>query len=319
MYNFSVNRITDDDIVIARSGKNKYVYLTKENVETEDDYDDMIKEFYAYINQKSLRLSNNSEINLKVAIRDNDIKLLSANEKKIYDAFMSYYKNSNKHLYSNDVLQLIPYYKYRGKQAQRDVLYISGASGVGKSYFISRYCLEFNKIFDKSPIYFLSAKNLKDEEDFDQVDNIKQIDIKDIDMLHNLVADGQSFAHFAHKSGFSLVIFDDAEGLSKEQQKYVDNIMESVVQVGRSKGIYVIISKHVLLNGQKTKVIINECTKYVLFTESLNHYTITRFLKEYMGFDKAEINQVKTSKSKYCIINKQVPKYLMFEHEIILN
>jgi chromosomal replication initiation ATPase DnaA len=318
-YNFAGSRIDDNDLLIARAGKNKYVYLTKEKVHKKEDYEDLVRDFYSYINDKSLRLSANSETSIKVAIRDNDVTLLTSNEKKIYDAFMQYSKNSNKHLYSNDLLQIMPYYQYKGKQTQRDVIYVSGASGAGKSHFISRYCMEFNDLFDKAPIYFISAKMLKDESDFDNVSNIKQIDIKDIDMLENLTSDGDSYKHFAHKSGYSLVIFDDAEALSKTQQKYVDNIMDSVLQVGRSKGIYVIISKHILLNGIKSKVIINECTKIVLFTNTLSHYNITYFCKTYLGFDKNEIHTVLTTPSRYCVINKQVPKFLLFEHDIILN
>lgn len=322
MYNFSSKRLEDDDILIAKviDGKknNKYVYLTKANVENDKSYGDKIKDFYYYINSKSLRLSSTSETNLKIAIRDNDISLLSNSEKKIYDAFINYLNDGEKHLYTDDLFQLIPYYEYNSKQTQRDVIYVCGSSGSGKTYFISNYAKQFNDIFTESPIYFISAKNLKDESAYNGVKRIKQIDIKNEEMLEDITSEGDSFNYFADDSGYSLCIFDDAEAMSKNQEKLVNNILESILQIGRSKGIYCIVSKHVLCNNQKTKVIINECNKVVLFTNTLSHYSINYFLKNYGNYDKNQINKVLSTKSRYCIINKNIPRYNMYERDIVL-
>ena len=323
MYDFSTSRLNDKDLliakVIAKGKKDKFIYLTKEDSKHKENYEDTLESFYKYINNKSLRLSNNSETNIKIALRDHDVALLSSSEKKIYDAFKTYQKNGDKNLYTDDTFQLIPFFEYKGKQTQRDVIYCAGSSGAGKTTFISKYCIEFNDIFQGSPIYFISAKKLKDESAFDLVNNIKQIDINDVEMLENITSEGDSFNYFAHKSGYSLVIFDDAEALSKTQEKYVNNILESILQIGRSKGIYCIVSKHVLCNSNKTKVIINECNKVVLFINTLSHYAISYFLKNYIGYDKNEINTVLDMKSRYVVISKTVPKFILAEHNIILN
>ena len=325
MYSFSKKRLTNDDILIAKIISDKpskksetYIYLTKDDETEKRDYKDILHDFYNYVNSKNLRLSNTSENNIKIAIRDNDVSLLNSNENKIYDAFNNFLNSSDKHLYTDDKFQLMPYFKYSGKQSQRDVIYLAGSSGAGKTTFIDKYAEEFNQIFKNSPIYFISAKKLKDEDAYDNVKNIKQIDIKDEEMLEGITSEGDSFQHFTHKSGYSLCIFDDAEAMSKTQESYINNILESVLQIGRSKGIYVIVSKHVLCNSNKTKVIINECNKVVLFTNTLSNYACTYFLKNYIGYSKNQINQVLKTKSRYCIINKSEPKYQMFEHDIFL-
>jgi hypothetical protein len=317
-YNFTTKRLTDEDILIAKYNKRKYVFLTKEENEIDQSNEDKINEFYTFVNNKSLRLSQTSETNLKIAIRDGDTSLLTSSEKRIYEAFKAFNKDANKRLYTNDKFQLMPFYDYNKKQINRDVIYISGGAGAGKTYFISRYALEFNEIFHTSPIYFISSKRLKDETDYDNVSNIKQLDINDIEMLETVCESGKPFEYFSHKSGYSLVIFDDAEALPPKVEKLVQLILESILQIGRSKGIYCIISRHILCNNVKTKVIISECNKVVLFTNTLSNHAIKYFLTNYIGFDKNQINTVIDTKSRYCIINKNVPKYLMFEHEIIL-
>lgn len=323
IYNFTTKRLEDSDLliakVIAEKKADKYIYLTKKNVSEKKSYEDKLQDFYNYVNTKSLRLSHNNETNLKVAIRDNDISLLNNQEHKIYESFLNYSNGGEKHLYTHDLFQLIPFYTYYGKQTSRDVIFVAGSSGAGKTHWISRYAIEFNDIFKTSPIYFISAKRLKDEDAYDNVKNIKQIDIKDEEMLKEITEGGDSFNFFTHKSGYSLCIFDDAEAMSKTQEAYINNILDSVLQIGRSKGIYVIVSKHVLNNSSKTKVIINECNKIVLFTNTLSHYAINYFLKNYIGYSKTEIHEVLTTKSRFCIINKLEPKYRMYEHDIILN
>ena len=185
-YNFTTKRLTDDDILIAKYNKRKYVFLTKEQNEIDKSNEDKIKDFYNFVNTKSLRLSQTSETNLKIAIRDDDTSLLTGSEKRIYESFKIFNKDANKRLYTNDKFQLMPFYDYNKKQTNRDCIYLSGSAGAGKSYFISRYALEFNDIFHTSPIYFVSSKRLKDESDFDTVSNIKQLDINDVEMLENV-------------------------------------------------------------------------------------------------------------------------------------
>jgi chromosomal replication initiation ATPase DnaA len=51
-------------------------------------------------------------------------------------------------------IQYIP-----NKKTERQILYITGASGSGKSYYTKQYCDQYRKLFPKNPIYLISSIN----------------------------------------------------------------------------------------------------------------------------------------------------------------
>ena len=59
-------------------------------------------------------------------------------------------------------LQMIP-----NTNSERDVYYITGPSGSGKSYFVRLYCEQYRKKFNNNEIYLFS--NLKQDESLDCV------------------------------------------------------------------------------------------------------------------------------------------------------
>ena len=52
----------------------------------------------------------------------------------------------------DEVMQHLPYTD-KGKGNTRQVLYVSGASGSGKSYYASNYIKEYVKMFPKNTVY----------------------------------------------------------------------------------------------------------------------------------------------------------------------
>ena len=51
--------------------------------------------------------------------------------------------------------------------SERDVYYITGPSGSGKSYFVRMYCEQYKKKFKTNEIYLFS--NLKEDESLDSI------------------------------------------------------------------------------------------------------------------------------------------------------
>ena len=54
------------------------------------------------------------------------------------------------------------------KQKERSILYVTGASGSGKSYYTYLYCEQYRKMYPKNPIYLISSVN-----DDSSIDKIK--------------------------------------------------------------------------------------------------------------------------------------------------
>ena len=64
--------------------------------------------------------------------------------------------------------QLIP-----NPEIERQILYITGASGSGKSYFTRQYCNEYQRIFPKRPIILISS--VSDDSSIDAIKGLKRL------------------------------------------------------------------------------------------------------------------------------------------------
>ena len=94
-------------------------------------------------------------------------------------------------------LQMVP-----NTNSERDVYYITGPSGSGKSYFVRLYCEQYRKKFKNNEIYLFS--NLKEDESLDSIKpKIFRID----EELHTEPIKVEELAN-------SCVIFDDTDCIS---------------------------------------------------------------------------------------------------------
>ena len=73
----------------------------------------------------------------------------------------------------NEIIQQIP-----DKETERSILYITGPSGSGKSFYTKNYILEYKKIFPKNNIYIFSS--LENDETLDKIPKIKRIKFTEI-------------------------------------------------------------------------------------------------------------------------------------------
>ena len=104
-------------------------------------------------------------------------------------------------LSNNNMFQQIP-----NNNRERDILYISGQSGSGKSYYSKNYIKEYKKIHKNNDIYLFS--NIMNDDSFDEIKGIKKIDIFDEDFIDiDLKAD---------EFGDSLILFDDVDCIQKK-------------------------------------------------------------------------------------------------------
>ena len=90
----------------------------------------------------------------------------------------------------------------------RDILYVVGASGSGKSYFTRQFADQYRKLYPKRKIYLVSSLT----ED-SSIDKIK--DLKRIKLTPEFLADDIQAGDFKD----SLVIFDDCEALMDKKMK----------------------------------------------------------------------------------------------------
>jgi len=85
-------------------------------------------------------------------------------------------------LQGNQVFQPIP-----NTSKERNILYVTGASGSGKSYYTAAYCNEFKRIFPKRDIYLFSS--LSDDSSIDRIRGLKRITLNDEFLKEDLTAE----------------------------------------------------------------------------------------------------------------------------------
>jgi energy-coupling factor transporter ATP-binding protein EcfA2 len=190
--------------------------------------------------------------------------------------------------------------------AEREILYITGASGSGKSTYIANYIKQYKKIYKKNSVYVFSA--LKDDEALDSI-GVKRIRI-DNDLIENpiLVEDFEN----------SLVIFDDIDVISnKKHREAVYSILNQIAEVGRHYKIGCAISNH-LPTSRDLRRIINECHSVTYFPHSGSFRGLKYLLMEHMGLDKKDIDKIKKTKSRWATIFKNYPQIVMTQKNIYL-
>ena len=184
--------------------------------------------------------------------------------------------------------------------------YVCGQTECGKSYYISKYLQQMNKVFPKKQIYIFSDVE-HDKELDDKLKNITRFKLDDG------LLDKEPIRPEVFKSG--ICVFDDIDSIqNKKLLKYVNTLRDALLKRGRHEDISTIVSSHLITNYNDTRVILNECNTYTIFCKAGNLYGIKYLLNKYMGLDKTQISKIVNLNSRWVSINKNFPQYVIYQH-----
>lgn len=190
---------------------------------------------------------------------------------------------------------------------KRDVLYVSGASGSGKSYYTKSFCSNYLKAFPKNSIYIFSQ--LVEDDSLASLGKA----LKRIVIDERVVTEPFTYTDFKN----SLVIFDDVDALkNKIIKKALDQLKNEMLSLGRHEAITVVVTSHQTNKGFETKDIILESTSCTFFMRGGNNYTT--ILKSYLGFTDKQIKRLKKLNTRFVTVFKQAPMIIMTENQIFL-
>ena len=127
----------------------------------------------------------------------------------------------------NEIIQPIP-----NTKEERQICYVTGKSGSGKSYWIALYANVYHKIYPNRPI-FLFSSILEDKGSIDKIKKLKRVNIRDPKFLD------MDFSIDDFKN--MLLIFDDTDCISDKKLKAkVNSILDMALQTGRHTNTSVI-------------------------------------------------------------------------------
>jgi hypothetical protein len=194
---------------------------------------------------------------------------------------------------------------------KRDVFYVAGASGSGKSYIATQIARNYNKLYPDRDIYIVSK--LDDDSTINNSGiNIirlnwkKLIDNFDINVFYNC-----------------MMIFDDCDTIEGKEGKILKNVIDDIAIMGRkhSEGqgnISLLFLTHYLTNYKATRLILNEATHLILYPQNTSYHPLYYLLKNYVGLDEAESRKLKKLGSRWVCIHKNYPQYLISQYEVKL-
>lgn len=193
---------------------------------------------------------------------------------------------------------------------ERDVLYVIGQSGSGKSYFVSQYGKNYKSFYPKNSIYVFSTLN-EDKDGIDRIGKINRIKLDD-EFVDGEVIDTKEFEK-------SLIIFDDIDNISSKKIKdCVFKYLNNFLQTGRHYKISLCITYHIGCSGHATRMILNECTSITYFGATIGGKNLKYLLDSYLGLDKKAIEKIKKLESRAITIMKTYPKVVVSEKEMYI-
>jgi len=188
---------------------------------------------------------------------------------------------------------------------KRQIYYIAGASGSGKSYIARHLAEQYQKTFSKRTVYLVSK--LKEDATLDgmkippirlNIDKLVETPLKDLEPLRE-----------------TLIIFDDYDTLEGKEGKAVQQLIDDICIMGRHTVTSLLILSHHLSNFKKTRLCLTEATHFVLYPQSTGAHALNYFLKTYVGMGPKEVQTLKKSGSRWLCIHKNFPIFYITETE----
>jgi len=239
----------------------------------------------------------------KLNKNSNTIAIVKGNDdnKKLFNQFLTINEDktgkSSIKLPSDMIFQPVP------SKKGRDVYYIVGASGSGKSYLALRIAQNYQKMYPDRPILLVSK--LEQDETLDQLNGMYRINFNDWDI------ETPKIDVFAD----TLVIFDDFDAVEKPLLKGIQTVINDIAVTGRHTNTSMIYISHHISNYSSTRLILNEATHYVIYPHSTSYHGLYYLLSKYLGMSKEEIKKLKKLGSRWVCVHKNHPQYILSEHD----
>jgi len=194
-----------------------------------------------------------------------------------------------------EIMQHIP------SNRERDVVYITGQSGSGKSYYTKALAEEYRNKFKKNDIYLFSSV---EKDALDKIKGLKRVKLSN--ELLNVSYEDLNLNN-------CLLIFDDTDVISnKFHKKKIDEILNIALQKGRHNNVSIYYTSHQPNNGKETKIILAEAHS-ITFFNTLGNRSLKYLLEGSFGFSTKQINNIRKIDSRWYTIFKTFPLVVMHQ------
>lgn len=282
---------SDGDPVGFIKKKSKIIYVNKNSKKREETFDDEILEniISNYIQNMNQRISFRQIEQLKTSLLNQ--------EEPENETLRKLYKIANLEIDSVKEREIIikdaEVEPIINPNVERQVMYVSGMSGSGKSTYVNKIINSYLKFFKNNKVYLFSNK--EEDESYTNKDIIR------VKLDEELLVDPIKLDEIRE----SMIIFDDIEGVpNKKIMTELDRLRDVILQQGRSYKIYFCYVSHLANNYKQTRTILNECHSITIFPAMTTAYSLKYLLEKYFGFGKDDIKKLASLDSRWITIYK---------------
>ena len=186
---------------------------------------------------------------------------------------------------------------------KREVWYIAGQSGSGKSFIAKQLAAYYHKLFPERGCYLVSK--LTKDDTLDALKFLKRINIQ------SFIDDFPELDEFKD----CLVIFDDYDTLTGDAEKVVLKIIDDLAIMGRHTNTTMLCLSHFLTNYKKTRLLLNEATHIVVYPMSTSFHALRYLLKNYVGVDEEDLKRHRKLGSRWLMYSKGFPQYMVSQKD----
>ena len=195
---------------------------------------------------------------------------------------------------------------------KREVYYIAGASGSGKSHIAKGLAEQYMKQFPDRAVYLISK--LEQDDTLDSMKGQKCVRLKPAKLVETPIKTTEDM----EKLRDSMVIFDDYDSFTGKEAKTIQQLMDDIATMGRHMNITMLCLTHYLTNYSKTRLLLTESTNIVVYPLSTGNHSLNYLLKTYVGLEKDEISHLKRGGSRWVMIHKNYPCFCVTENEAFM-
>jgi hypothetical protein len=189
---------------------------------------------------------------------------------------------------------------------KREIWYIAGASGSGKSYIAKGLAEKYNKQFPERDMYLVSKLN--EDSTLDSIKGKKLVRLNVAKLIDEPLKDLEPLRD-------CLIIFDDYDAFTGKEGKAVQQLIDDIATMGRHTGTTMLCLTHYLSNYKKTRLLLTEASHFVLYPQSTGAHALSYLLKTYLGMSPEEVSRLRKGGSRWVCIHKNMPIYAITETE----
>lgn len=218
--------------------------------------------------------------------------------KSLYDRIITdEAKDTSINLPDDSTFQVLP----SPDPEKREVFYIAGASGSGKSYMAKGIAECYKKLHPSREVYLISK--LGEDSTLDTLKFLKRVNIQ------SFIDDYPELDEFKD----CLVIFDDFDTFTGAAEKVIHKLIDDLATMGRHTNTTMLILSHYLTNYKKTRLMLNEATHIVVYPMATSFHALGYLLKTHLGMTKDDCRDLKKM-GRWVCFHKQYPQWLISAH-----